>query len=158
MEQKGQLIVRVQKMIRNTSTRRIYNCKRYRIDKAKLYDAIWDKGYTKIMDFSVDAGFGISTVSSAASNGFMTKAMIAVIESMGIPPDVYVLGELTTQEEDKPAEKEKVPEQIEKHGVVVEQATPTEDAMYRATYTAIMNTWSFIREDLKAIIKEALSE
>ena len=47
------------------------------------------------------------------------------------------------------------------------QETPTEngaakctdkDAVYMATYTAIMNTWSFIRDDLKAIIKEALSE
>lgn len=152
------MIVRVQKMIRNATTRSIYNSKRYRVDKAKLYGAIWDKGYRNISDFSVDAGFGSSTISSSASYGYMTKPMIEVIESVGIPPDVYVVDELTAQAEGKPAEKENVPAQKEKHGGVVEQTAPTEDAMYRATYTAVMNTWSFIREDLKTIIKEALSE
>ena len=144
--------------MRNVTTRMTRNRKRYKVDKAKLYGAIWDKGYEHITDFSVDAGFGASSISTAASNGTMTNPMVAVIESMGIPKDVYVVGELITRPEGEPTEKEKVPEQKEKHGGVVEQTTPTEDAMYRATYTAVMNTWSFIREDLKTIIKEALSE
>lgn len=152
------MIVRVQKTMRNTTTIMIRNRKRYKVDKAKLYGAIWDKGYAHITDFSVDAGFGSSSISTAASNGFMTNSMVAVIESMGIPKDVYVVGELTTRPEGEPTEKEKVPVQKEKHVGAVEQNTPTEDAIYRATYTAIMNTWSFIRDDLKAIIKEALSE
>lgn len=144
-------------MMRNT-IRMIRYRKRYKIDKAKLYGAIWDKGYEHITDFSVDAGFGRSTISTAASNGIMTSPMVAVIESMGIPKDVYVVCELTTRSEWEPAEKEKAPAQKEKHEGTVEQTAPTEDAMYRATYTAVMNTWSFIREDLKTIIKEALSE
>lgn len=152
------MIVRVQKMMSNTTARMSRKRKRYKVDKAKLYGAIWDKGYEHITDFSVDAGLGSSTISTAASNGLMTTPMVAVIESMGIPRDVYVVGELTTWQEVKPTEKENVPAQKEKHGGVVEQTTPTEDAMYRATYTAVMNTWSFIREDLKTIIKEALSE
>ena len=139
-------------MMRNeTRGKRIRN--QYKIDKVKLYSAIWDKGYKNIYEFSVDAGYGASSISTAASNGFMTNSMVAVIESMGIPKDVYVVGELTTHTEVKPAEKVST----EKSGGV-EQTKPTEDAMYRATYTAIMNTWSFIREDLKAIIKEALNE
>lgn len=141
------MIVRVQKMIRNVETRDRLNRRRYKVDKAKLYDAIWGKGYNNISDFSIDAGLGESTISNSACNGHMSKTMIDMIESAGIPPNVYVLDGVTTQAEDKHGEK-----------VVVEQTMPTEDAMYRATYTAIMNTWSFIREDLKAIIKEALSE
>lgn len=103
-------------MTRNTTTKMIRSRKRYKIDKAKLYGAIWDKGYQNIYDFSVDAGFGSSSISTAASTGFMTNSMVAVIESMGIPKDLYVVGELTTWQEGKPAEKEKVPAQKEKHG------------------------------------------
>lgn len=94
----------VQKMMRNeTRVKRIRN--QYKIDKVKLYSAIWDKGYKNIYEFSVDAGYGASSISTAASNGFMTNSMVAVIESMGIPKDVYVVGELTTHTEVKPAEK-----------------------------------------------------
>ena len=113
-------------------------------DKAKLYGAIKRRGYTAA-EVSREAGFSDSYLAGACAKGCMVSETFAryIEKVLNIPRSEYeVVQENQTNHEIGGAE----PTAISEH------------AVYRATYTAIMNTWSFIREDLKAIVKEALNE
>lgn len=115
------------------------------VDKQKLYAEIKKRGMA-INEASVGMGYAKDGISGqVCSRGYIMVDMAEKLQNIyGIEPQDYapdgLCGSPTPQKDIK------------------ESAAADEDAIYRAAYSAIMNTWAFIREDLKTIIKEALSE
>lgn len=99
---------------------------------------------------------GVTLEEASEAMGYQ-KGYISTMLSMGKQLSKPVKAFLEIEYGIKPEEYEKENDPIEEE-TPAEKDTKTEDAIYRATYSAIMNTWAFIREDLKTIIKEALSE
>lgn len=115
------------------------------VDKDKLYDEIKRRGMT-VREVNRRAGYSDGYTSSYLNiHKAIPKPFAIYLEvEYGIEPKTYAPNGTQTGK-------------VEETGESIDYKT-MENATYRATYSAIMNTWSFIREDLKAIIKEALSE
>lgn len=119
------------------------------VDKHRLYAEIQLRGM-QIREASLGMGYKEDTLAAAASRGKISPLMARQLETIyGIAPADYERIEKNEQYLDDSCTLD---------DSAKEACASDEDAVYRATYSAIMNTWAFIREDLKTIIKEALSE
>lgn len=110
------------------------------IDKKKLQNELKARGVSQ-QAASRACGYGQGYLANMGMRGSISEETVEELKRL-----------YNIDYEDIEPDTQKQPQKCD-----VEEQT-NEDAIYRATYSAIMNTWSFIREDLKTIIKEALSE